>query len=117
MGRGPANGSRAAPRAQRILSLVTLPHGALEPLGAPSLTRLHSAIAIPPPPPAERTSIVLLSRADMGRRRCLLNQQEMVRAIEAAVPEMRTVVFQACAPLPSHSPSCARTTPYKSFEN
>ncbi len=94
---------------QRMLSLVTLPHGALESLGAPSLTRLHTAIAIPPPPPAERTAIVLLSRADMGRRRGLLNQQELVRAIEAAIPAMQTTVFQACAPLPPHAPSCVRS--------
>jgi len=89
-----------------MLSLVTLPHGALEPLGAPSLARLRAAIAIPPPPPAERTSIVVLSRADMGRRRCLSNQPELVRAIEAAMPTMPTTIFQACAPLPPHSPSC-----------
>ena len=93
---------------QRMISLVTLPHGALEPLGAPSLTRLRSAIAIPPPPPAERTSIVLLSRADMGRRRRLLNQQELVGAIEAAIPAMQMAVFQACAPLPPHAPSCVK---------
>ena len=33
------------------------------------------------------------------------------RGLASLLPEMRTVVFQACAPLPPHSPSCVRSRP------
>ena len=56
------------------------PRGALEPLGASALSRVRSRFVPLPPPAAQRVHVVLLSRADMGRKRSLSNEAELLRA-------------------------------------
>ena len=75
--------------ADRLLSLVTTPFGALEPLGAAALRRVRSRLVPRPPPRSERRYVVLLSRANMGSRRSLRNEPALMRALAAALPVVR----------------------------
>ena len=62
---------------------ASLPRDALEPLGASALSRVRSRFVPLPPPPAQRVHVVLLSRADMGRKRSLSNEAELLRALRS----------------------------------
>ena len=85
--------SGGAAYADRLLSLVTTPFGALEPLGATALRRVRARL-VPPPgvpghfPPAaeeERTLLVYLSRSSQHPRRSVRNQQALLRALRDAL--------------------------------
>ena len=98
--------------ADRLLSLVTLPAGALEPLGAAALRRVRAQLVPRPPPGASSSastprSVVLLSRSDMGSKRSLRNEPALLAALEAvargrsrgeAAADSR-LDSRACAPL------------------
>ena len=64
--------------------------GALEPLGASALSRVRSRFVPLPPPPAQRVHVVLLSRADMGRKRSLSNEAELLRALRSSAAATAT---------------------------
>ena len=64
--------------------------GALEPLGASALSRVRSRFVPLPPPPAQRVHVVLLSRADMGRKRPLSNEAELLRALRSSAAATAT---------------------------
>ena len=83
----PAGGAVSA---ERLLSLVTLPLGALEPLGASALGRVRSRFVPLPPPRAQHVYVVLLSRADMGRKRSLSNEAELLRALRSGLVATKT---------------------------
>ena len=57
------------------------------------LARTHCCAHTPVPAP-ERRDTVVLSRADMGRRRSLVNQPALLRVIAAALPAEPLVVFE-----------------------
>lgn len=85
--------SGGAAYATRMLSLVTLPFGALEPLGAAALSRVRTRLVPTPwPPPEQRDRVVFLSRQDQAPRRSLRNQRQALQqlgAAIAAVPQTR----------------------------
>ena len=64
---------------------MTLPFRALEPLGSAALERVRWRLVPRPPPASERDVVVLLSRADMGRRRSLRNQPKLLGALRATL--------------------------------
>ena len=90
----PPNG---AAYADSLLSLVTTPFGALEPLGASALRRVRARLVPAPPPPAQRLRVVLLSRADMGHRRSLKNEAALVRGLTDAARAASSVESRALA--------------------
>lgn len=68
--------------ADSLLSLVTTPFGALEPLGAIALRRVATRLAPRPLPlPEERIRVVVLSRADQAPRRSLRNEAALLREL------------------------------------
>ena len=80
---------RGAAYANMLLSLVTEPFGALEPLGGSELRRVRSRLLPPPlPRPDERRRVVLLSRDDQAPRRNLRNQAALLRALNAALKRL-----------------------------
>lgn len=94
---------RGAAYAKQLLSLVTTPFGALEPLGAPSLRRVRhrllSRLLPRPPPTSTARHVVVLSRNDQAPRRSLRNQPELLRALRAVLTSLNNGhvldVFQA----------------------
>ena len=80
---------RGAAYANMLLSLVTEPFGALEPLGGSELRRVRSRLLPPPlPRPDERRRVVVLSRDDQAPRRNLRNQAALLRALNAALKRL-----------------------------
>ena len=82
--------------ADQLLSLVTTPFGALEPLGAQALRRLSARLAPRPPPlPTERVRVEVLSRQHQAPRRSLRNEEQLLRAIERLLhPPYRLGVYR-----------------------
>ena len=82
--------------ADRMLSLVTTPFGALEPLGAASLALVQTRLRrVPMPPRNQRMAVILLSRADQAPRRSLRNEAALLHALEAVVgPAYAVEVFR-----------------------
>ena len=77
--------------ATQLLSLVTEPFGALEPLGASALRRVRARLVPHPPPRAEeRRHVVLLSRNDLAPRRSLRNQPALQTALGALLQHLNT---------------------------
>ena len=74
----PPNG---AAYADRLLSLVTTPFGALEPLGAAALRRVRTRFVPVPAPPEQRTRLIYLSRRSLSPRRNLRNEIELLAAL------------------------------------
>ena len=74
----PPNG---AAYADRLLSLVTTPFGALEPLGASALRRVRARFVPQPAPPERRRRVVYLSRRTLSPRRSLRNEVELLTAL------------------------------------
>jgi hypothetical protein len=74
----PPNG---AAYADRLLSLVTTPFGALEPLGAAALRRVRTRFVPVPAPPEQRTRLIYLSRRSISPRRNLRNEIELLAAL------------------------------------
>ena len=70
----------------------------LEPLGASALSRVRSRFVPLPPPPIQRVHVVLLSRADMGRKRSLSNEAELLRALRSSAAATTTYFPPNVAP-------------------
>jgi hypothetical protein len=78
--------------ADRLLSLVTLPHGALEPLGGSALKRVRARLLpshLPPLPPLERNVVVYLSRRAQHPRRSVSNRAALLSTLRAALESPR----------------------------